>query len=195
MPPPFNRRDSARFACGAVALLAALTGGVAWQTGRGVPATALAVLAASCAALALSMLLTQHLPPDAHLPRLTPAERRDATEPPPPGTARLRVALRREALAFYRMDLFVDGARVGQLRPGAALVVPLRPGPRVLSARIWLRRLDLRDQINALPGTDSDFVITGSGGRARTYGIDRHGLPVLLRDPRTVLVRPLVERA
>ena len=87
--------------------------------------------------------------------------------------------------------MFLDGVRVGQLRPGTALVLSMRPGRHVLSARVWFRRLDLRDEINALPGTDSDFVIRGAGGKARTYEVDRHGLPALLRDRRTVLVEPL----
>lgn len=196
MPPPFNRRDSARFACAAVALLAALAAEAARQGGWSARGIGLSALAALCAALLLSAFLTRRLLPDVSLRPLEAAGRRDAIAPPPPdAAARLRVALRHEPLSFYRLDVFVDEVRVGQLRPGTALVVSLRPGLRVLSARVWLRRLDLRDQVNALGGTDSDFVITGSGGRARSYGIDRHGLPALLGDPRTILVRPLVERA
>ena len=91
----------------------------------------------------------------------------------------------------YRLDVVVDGVRIGQLRPGTAFVVPIRLGQHVLSARVWLRRLELRDQINALPGTDSDFVIRGSGGTSRSYAVDRHRLPGLLRDRRMVLVEPV----
>ncbi len=195
VPPPFNRRDSACYASGA-ALLAVLAAGAASRSaGWGPPGTGLAVVAAACGAVLLVAALAGRLPPDLSLTCLDAAGRREASGPPLPGTARLRVAFRRAPLAFGRMDVLLDGVRVGQLRPGMALVVPIPTGGHTLSARVWLRRLDLRDQINALPGTDSDFVIEGSGGRERRYAIDRHGLGAVLLDPRTVLVGPPGPRA
>ncbi len=196
MPPPFNRWDSARYACGAAFLLAALAGGTVFQSGGwGWRGTILVGSAAAGAAFVLSGLLTRSLPPDMALRRLTAAERQAATAPPAPATARLRVARPPGPLDWSRMDIYLDGARVGQLRAGMAFVVPLRPGLRELSARVWLRRIQLRDQVNALPGTDTDIAIHVSGSKERSYSVDRQSLQSTLRDGRTILVRPAVSQA
>lgn len=152
-------------------------------------------MAAGCAAFILSGLLSRRLPPDIPFRPLDAVERRHASAPPQAELARLRVAFAHEPLGFSRMDVYIDGVRVGQLRTGMAFVVPVTPGPRVLSARVWLRRLDLQDQINALPGVDSDITIRVSGRRSRSYGVERHGLQALLRDERTILVRPGIAEA
>lgn len=196
MPPPFNRWDSTRYACSLAVIFAGLASDAAWQWGgwqqRGLGLT---VMAAGGAAFVLSGLLSRRLPPDIPLRPLDAVERRHASAPPQAELARLRVAFAHESLGFSRMDIYLDGVRVGQLRAGMAFVMPMRPGLRVLSARVWLRRLDLRDQINALPGTDADITIRVSGSKYRSYDVERHGLQALLHDERTILVRPGVAEA
>ena len=192
MFPPFNRRDSGRYALAGAALLAALAADVASQFGWNGDGIGLAALAAGCGTILLFAALTWRLPADVRLCRLDGSARLSALEPPAPDTARLRIALRREKLAFYRMDLFIDRVRVGQLRPGAALVIMLPPGCHVLSACVWLRRLDLQEQINALPGTDSDFMVESSGSKRRQFGIERRDISARLRDGQTMLIGPPV---
>ena len=81
-------------------------------------------------------------------------ERQDAAGPPAVGLPRLRVALCREPMTVCRLDVSLDGVWIGQL-PSWHHVRGADPtgAGHVLSARVWLRRLELRDQINALPGT------------------------------------------
>ena len=196
MPPPLNRWDSARYACGLAVILGLVAVAAASQwSGWGQRAVGLSAIAAGCAAFALSGFLTRRLPPDIRFRRLDPAQRRDAAGPPPAELARLRIAYAPEPLGVSRMDIYLDGMRVGQLRSRTAFVVPVQPGLRVLSARVWLRRVDFGDQINALPGTDTDVTIRVSGSKSRSYGVERHGLTATLRDERTILVQPVVPQA
>ena len=196
MPPPLNRWDSARYACGLAVIVAGLAGNAAAQWDDMQPhAVALGALAGVCLAFLLVGIAARRLPPDLPFRRVDAAGRRAAAEPASPGLARLRLALGREPLAWSRMDIYVDGARIGQLRAGMAFVVPVRPGSHVLSARVWLRRVDFRESINALPGTDSDIMIRGSGSKIRNYGVERRELSATLRDERTILVHPAVMEA
>ena len=146
----------------------------------------------AAAAVALTMLvlfaLLRRLLPDLPLCPMPEVAARQAIAPPPPGTARLRVALLPEALSWYRLDLFLDGVRFGQLRPGKALVRSMPPGAHVLTMQVWLRRLGAIEMINALPGTDTDIVIRAGGGKSRQYGIERRDLASVLADRRVVLV-------
>ena len=195
MTPPFNRRDSACYALCLAMLLAALAATAAWQAGFGASGAGLGAIAAAVAAVLLAGILTRRLPPDITLRRLTLAGREDAAGPPASGMARMRIAFAPAPLGFARIDILLDGVRVGQLCPGMAFVVPVRSGLRVLSARMWLRPVDLRDRINALPGTDSDITIRVSGSKTRSYGVERASLAAVLRDRRTVLVSPAVREA
>ncbi len=196
MPSPFHRRDSLRYAGGLAIILAALGAAAAGQwAGSGWGGVGLAALVAAGAAVLLAGLASRRLPPDLPFHRLDAAERLEAAGPAPPGSGRLRVAFAYEPLGVSRMDVYLDDVRVGQLCAGMAFVIPVRPGLRVLSARVWLRRVDLRDQVNALPGTDSDITIRVSGSKARSYGVERHSLRATLGDARTILVRPAVPQA
>ena len=69
------------------------------------------------------------------------------------------------------------------------MVLPMPPGAHVLTVRLWLWRLGGREMINALPGTDTDIAIRGSGGRSRQYSIERRDLASVLADRRIVLVQ------
>ena len=91
-------------------------------------------------------------------------------------------------LSWFRLDLHLDGARVAQLRPGTAVVLPMPPGAHVLTLQVWLRQLGDGEMINALPGADYDIVVSASGGKARTYAIERRDVAAVLADRRIVLV-------
>ncbi len=195
MAAPFDRRDSASFT-GFICFLAfALTLAEAGQwLGWGREALGLAAAAAVLTAAVLAILL-RRLPPDRPLRRLSAAAAQLARSKPPPGMARLRVALRPEPLGWYRLDIRLDGVRIGQLRPGTALVLAMTPGEHTLTASVWLRTLRARELINALPGTDTDIVVQGSGSRVRDYGIERHGMAAALAGDRIVLVEPFAADA
>ncbi len=196
MMPPLNRWDSMRYASGLAIIVGLLAAAAAAQwSDWGLRAVGLSGVAAGCAAFALTGFLTRRLPPDIRFRRLNPAERQDAAGPPPVELARLRIAFAPDPLGVSRMDIYLDGRRVGQLRNGMAFVVPIKPGLRVLSARVWLRRLDFGDRTNALPGTDSDVTIRVSGSKSRSYAVERHGLGATLADQRTILVEPSVSQA
>ena len=132
--------------------------------------------------------LLRTLQPDLRLRPMTGAAARQAAAPPPPGLARLRVALLPETLSWSRLDPFLDGARIAQLRPGTATVLLIPPGAHVLTMQVWLRRLGAREMINALTGTDTDTLIRGSGSRSRQYAIERRELASVLADYRIVLL-------
>ncbi len=194
MIPPFNRRDSA--ACiGSVGLLAFLltlavaSQGLGWGQGL-----ALAAAAAVVTVLVLASLFWR-MPPDVPLRTVSAAVAEQARAEPPSGIARLRVALRPEPLGWYRLDIMLDGVRIGQLRPGTAFVLPVVPGAHILTARVWLRTLRTRELINALPGTDTDIVVQGRGERSRQYSFDRHGMTAVLVDRRITLIEPLTPDA
>ena len=181
MIAPFNRRDSG-FATIAAGLVA---GGGTLALVPGAP-----LLALVCAGLAILVLglLLRTLPPDLRLRPMIEAAARQAVAPPPPGLARLRVALLPEWLNWSRLDLQLDGMRIAQLRPGMAVVLPIPPGAHVLTMQVWLRRLGTGEMINALPGTDTDIEVRGSGGRSRQYSVERRNLASVLADRRIVLV-------
>ena len=86
------------------------------------------------------------LPPDLDLGWVAP----DATV--------LFVASERDRLRRARLDLVVDGRRVGQLPPGTAMLVPVQPGLR--SVQVFLDRLRtaVSDRVNAVPGGASHSV-------------------------------------
>jgi hypothetical protein len=87
-----------------------------------------------------------------------------------------------------RLDLQLDGMRIAQRRPGMAVVLPIPPGAHVLTMQVWLRRLGTGEMINALPGTDTDIEVRGSGGRSRQYSVERRNLASVLTDRRIALV-------
>ena len=184
MIAPFNRRDSGAFAivAGLLAMVAAWSL-VSW-TGWGTS------LVAACLVLTMLALfaLLRRLPADLTLRAMPESAARQAIAPPPPDIARLRVALLPEALTWSRLDVFLDGVRVGQLRPGTAFVRSMPPGAHALTMRVWLRRLGTAEMINALPGTDTDIVVRGSGGKARQYSIERRDMASVLADRRIVLL-------
>ena len=62
------------------------------------------------------------------------------------------------------------------------------PGAHALTIRVWLRRLGTGEMINALPGTDTDIVVRGGGGKARQYSIERRDMVSVLADRRIVLL-------
>ena len=100
------------------------------------------------------------------------------------------VAVAHEPLGAYRIDLYLDGLRIGQARSGAAVVIPLPFGQHALTMRVWLRELETTALINALPGTDTDLVVRVSGGKSRRYSVTRQDLAVALADRRIVLSGP-----
>ena len=181
MIAPFNRRDS-----GCATIVAGLVAG----GGSLIAAPGAFLLAFALAGLTMLVLglLLRTLPPDLRLRPVIEAAGRQAVAPPPPGLARLRVALLPGMLSWVRFDLHLDGARIAQLRPGTATVLPMPPGAHVLTIQVWLRRLGPGEMINALPGTDTDIVIRGSGGTSRQYSVERRGLASVLADRRIVLV-------
>jgi hypothetical protein len=187
MMAPFNRRDSGTLAVGAglVVIVIALS----LAPGSGWPALGLCAASVVLTMLVLFALL-RRLPPDLPLRAMQGGAVAQAIAPSPSGAARLRVALLPEALSWYRLDLSLDGVRVGQLRPGTALVRPLTPGEHTLTMRLWLRRLGRAERINALPGTDTDIVVRGGGGTARSYSIERRDMASVLQDRSIVLVEP-----
>ncbi len=187
MIAPFNRRDS-----GALAVVAGLVMVViALSLGPGPGWRALGLSAAS---VVLTMLVLfavlRGLPPDLPLRAMPGGAASQAIAPSPSGAARLRVALLPEALSGYRVDLYLDGVRFAQLRPGTALVRPMPAGEHALTMRLWLRRLGRAEMINALPGTDTDIVVRGGGGQSRSYSIERRDMASVLQDRRIVLVEP-----
>lgn len=188
MIAPFNRRDSIALAAAAGLLAVVLTLTVL----PGPPGVGLQSLGQAGAAVVATMLvlagLLRGLPPDLALRPMAPDTARQALAPPPPDLARLRVALLNEALSWYRVDLYLDGVRVGQLRPGTALIQIIPPGAHALTLRLWLRRLGTAELINALPGTDTDIAIRGAGGSARHYSVERRNLTADLADRHIVPV-------
>ena len=108
-------------------------------------------LVAACFVLTMLALfaLLRRLPADLTLRAMPESAARQAIAPPPPDIARLRVALLPEALTWSRLDVFLDGVRVGQLRPGTAFVRSMPPGAHALTMRVWLRRLGTAEMINA----------------------------------------------
>ena len=187
MMAPFNRRDSGALAVGAglvvIVIALSLAPGPGWRA-----------LGLCAAVVVLTMLvlfaLLRRLPPDLPLRAMPGGAAARAIAPPQSDAARLRVAVLPEALSWYRLDLYLDGVRFGQLRPGTALVRPMPPGEHALTMRLWLRRLGRAEMINALPGTDTDIVVRGSGGNARSYSIERRDMASVLQDRRIVLVEP-----
>jgi hypothetical protein len=185
MIAPFNRRDSAALSvvAGVLAIVVALS--LAPAPLLGAQALGLAGAAVVLTLLVLSALLCR-LPPDLPLRPMPEPAIPQAIAPSPSGPARLRVAVLPEALSWYRLDLYLDGVRVGQLRPGTALVRSMPPGPHALTIQLWLRRLGSAELINALPGTD--IVVRGGGGRVRQYSIERRALASVLADRHIVLM-------
>ena len=78
-----------------------------------------ASLVAACIVLTMLALFAwlRGLPADLTLRAMPKSAAQFAIAPPPPGIARLRVALLPETLSWTRLDVFLDGVRVGQLRP------------------------------------------------------------------------------
>jgi hypothetical protein len=187
MMAPFNRRDSGALAIGAGLMVIVIA--LSLAPGSGWPALGL-----SAASVVLTMVvlfaLLRRLPPDLALHAMPSGAAAQAIAPSPSGAARLRIAVLPEALSWYRLDLYLDGVRVGQLRPGTALVRPMPAGEHALTMRLWLRWLGGAEMINALPGTDTDIVVRGGGGKARSYSIERRDMASVLQDRRIVLVEP-----
>jgi hypothetical protein len=184
--PPFNRRDLGAFAGGLCLIVAVLTLAAAGLSCHGL------ILAAASAILTILVLasLLWRLPPDLPLRPVPATAAMHASAEPPPDMPRLRVALLPEPLGWYRLDIFLDGVRIGQLRPGTAFVTSVPTGARTLTIRTWLRSLGTRELINALPGTDSDLVLEGRGDRSRQFRVARHGMAAALAGRRIVLVEP-----
>lgn len=188
MMTPFHRRDSgtlAAFAGIVVAVAMLITVPGAPETGWHAPSLVGVVVVTTMLVLAALM---RHLPPDLPLRPMSQSAARQAAAPPGPGLARLRAAVLPEALSWYRVDIYLDGVRIGQLRPGTALVRPIPPGPHAVTLRLFLRQLGQAELINALPGTDSDIAIRGTGGRGRQYSVERRDLAAMLADGRVVPV-------
>ncbi len=194
----FRRRDTRAMALGLGALcgllvLAVGLGTSSWNGAVQIPAG----LAVGLAVAALIPWLRRGLPSDIRLVWLTADEQDWLTRCGPlPDRTLLFLALRRDWGRRYRMDIFIDGLPVGQLRPGTGLLLPLRPGLRQMSASLGSRRHAVTETINSLPGLYAGFTIRVWGGRSPTLEIRRLSgdRPTLSRaDVR--LVHPAVSEA
>ncbi len=113
----------------------------------------------------------------------------------PPDRSLLFVAFERDFGRRYRMDVLIDGTRVGQLRPGTAMLLPLRPGLRRMEAYLDRRASLVAETVNSIPGLYAGFTIRNGGTRTIELRVRRDGGPGPVLAPRTRLVRPAVPEA
>ena len=138
----------------------------------------------------------RHLPPDVELHWIDPAEaQRLADAGPPADRTMLHVTFARDLWRRYRLDVLIDGVRVGQLRPGTGFLLPLRPGLRVMSAYLDRPASTVQETINSIPGGYAGYVVRNTGSRAIELSVRRDSAlrPVIPKDVR--LVRPAVPEA
>ncbi len=180
---PFKRHDTA-----ALSIFAALfVGGAVLALGLGTPgwdwrgqAPWAAVL--GLAAGATPVWLRRGFPPDVPLVWIgTEETKRLLASPPPPDRALLSVALRRSWGSRYRLEVFVDDVRLGQLRPGTGFLVPVRPGSRTLTIFNGTRRTSVRERFEAVAGGRAGFVVRSYVGRSTVIivmpaMVDLHGM-------------------
>ncbi len=194
----FRRRDTRRQALGVggVTSLLCLAVGLGSSSWSPLLQPAAAVLAGVVVA-ALIVWTRRALPRDIDLVWLSVEEQdRLAAAGAPSDRALLSLTLRRDWGRRYRLDVFIDGSHVGQLRPGTGLLLPLRPGLRQMSASLGFLRRKVSETINSLPGTAAGFVIRCRGSRAAMLEIERLPAGQLFMSRHEVrLLRPRVSEA
>ncbi len=145
-----------------------------------------------CGIGAVVLHLRRRLPPDLVLRWIGPADaaRLRAAAPPPDRTV-LHVRFEPDWMRRYRLDVLVDGQRVAQLPPGAAFMLPLRPGEHQVTMFLDNPRSVVRETVNSIPGAFTGFRVRNRGSRAVELEIRREA--TLPADTR--LVRPAVAEA
>ncbi len=134
----------------------------------------------------------RHLPPDLDLRWIGKAEaERLSTAGPPPDMTLLHVRFEREWMRRYRLDVLVDGQRVAQLPPGAAFLLPLRPGRHEVAVYLDRPVSTVTEVVNSIPGASAGYSVRNRGSRAIELEIRREA--TLPADAR--LVRPAVAEA
>ena len=94
-------------------------------------------------------------------------------------------------MRHYRLDVLVDGQRVAQLPPGAAVFLPLKPGEHHVAVFLDRPVSMVTETVNSVPGTSAGYSVRNRGSRAIELEIRRETtLPVDAR-----LVRPALPEA
>ena len=191
----FRRRDTRLWVVGLGGFAAMLPLTFALGTPDYAPAVQIPLGVIVFTAVAAAILRWRRaLPPDLDLEWVAPDEAARLLAAPPLAEAtRLFVSFERDWLRRARLDLLVDGERVGQLPPGTAMLVPLPLGLRSVQAFLDRPRTAVSELVNAIPGGSASYSVRNRGSRAIELEFRRvagGGPPVLGRHMRLVRVRP-----
>ena len=191
----FRRRDTRLWVLGLGGVAAVLP----LTFALGTPACSLAVqvplsMVAFAVAAAAILRWRRKLPPDLDLEWVAPAEAvRLLAAPPPPDATMVFVSFKHDWLCRARLDLLVEGQRVGQLPAGTAMLVSLSPGLQTVQAFLDRPRTTVSELVNAIPGGTANYCVRNRGSRAIELEFRRvpdSEPPVLGRHMRLVRVRP-----
>ena len=190
----FRRRDTRLWVLGLAGFAAVLPLTFALGTPDYAPAVQIPLGAIVFAAVAAAILRWRRgLPPDLDLDWVAPDEAAHLlAAPPPPDATRLFVAFERDWPRRARLDLLVDGERVGQLPPGTAMLVSLPLGLRTVQVFLDRPRTAMSELVNAIPGGSASYSVRNRGSRTIQLEFRRvagGGPPVLGRHMRLVRVR------
>ncbi len=138
----------------------------------------------------------RRLPPDIDLHWLDPAEAARLVEAgAPPDRTVLYVEFERDWMRRYRLDVLVDGERVGQLPPGTGFLLTLQPGPHTVMAYLDRPRSAVTETVNSIPGGYAGFTVRNAGTRAIELSVRRDPASRLVLGKTVRLVRPAVPEA
>lgn len=194
----FRRRDTRLWVLALAGFASLLPLTFALGTSAYAPAIQLPLGAVFFAVVALAVLRWRRaLPPDIDLEWIEPGEAaRLLAKPPPADATLLLVAFERDWPRRYRLDLMIDGQRAGQLPPGTAMLLTLRPGARTLQVFLDRPRTTVSEMVNSIPAGYAGYTVRNHGSRAIELEIRRipgGGRPVLGKHMR--LVRPAASGA
>lgn len=194
----FKRRDTRLWVLGLGGFAALLPLTFALGTPAYAPVIQLPLGALVFASVTAIILRWRHaLPPDIDLARVDPSDAAPLlASPPPPDATLLFVAFERDWPRRYRLDILIDGQRAGQLLPGTAMLLTLRPGLRTMQVYLDRPRTAVSELVNSIPGGYAGFSVRNRGSRAIELEIHRipgDGASRLGKHMR--LVRPVAPRA
>ena len=192
----FRRRDTALMASSVGGLAAALVVAAGpGMLGFGGWRLMLAALVVALGSGGLIVWLRRRFPRDVDLVWLGATEQALlVASRVPVDRAMLCVVLRPSWGSRYRLEVFLDDTRLGQLRPGTAFLLPIQPGPRRLTLFNGTRGGAVSERFEAIAGVEVGFQVRSMVGRGTYIDIARDMVPRQgIRESR--LLRPLVPEA
>ena len=154
---------------------------IALGTPQWTPAVQIPLAAAVwCLVGAIILRWRRHLPPDLDLQWVAPAEAECLRAAgPPPDRSLLHVRFEPDWMRRYRLDVLIDGRRVAQLPPGAAVLLPLESGEHQLAVYLDRPASTVTEIVNGVAGTYAGYRVRNRGSRAVKLEIRRETtLPV-----------------